>query len=102
VYGSSIGLERAPSGPLPVVTYHYVPEVLEALAGHGLAPNASTPPVQVRDALSDLYRYEIRRLKQSFLRGEIPKADYSGRVIGLRRQYWLLSVPVRLWAEPVS
>ena len=82
--------------------YHYVPEVLEALAGHGLAPTESTPPARVRDALSDLYRYEIRRLKRGFLRGEIPKPDYAPYVIGLRKQYWLLSVPVRLWAEPVS
>jgi hypothetical protein len=84
------------------VTYDYVPEVLEALAGHGFAPTASTPPAQVRDALSDLYRYEIRRLRQRFLRGEIPKADYSGHVIGLRRQYWLLSVPVRHWTQPAA
>jgi hypothetical protein len=82
------------------VTYLYVPEVLDALAGHGLAPNASTPPAQVRDALSDLYRYEIRCLRQSFLRGEIPKPDYSGHVIGLRKKYWLLSVPTRLWTQP--
>ena len=82
------------------MTYLYVPEVLDALAGHGLAPSASTPPAQVRDALSDLYRYEIRCLRQSFLRGEIPKADYSGHVIGLRKKYWLLSVPIRLWAQP--
>jgi hypothetical protein len=53
----------------------------------------------VRDALSDLYRYEIRRLRRSFLRGEIPKADYREHVIALRRKYWLLSVPTVHWAH---
>ncbi|HEX6463484.1 MAG TPA: hypothetical protein VFZ98_03480 [Vicinamibacterales bacterium] len=79
--------------------FHYVPEVLETLAGHGLAPDSSTPPSRVRDALRDLYRYEIRRLRQSFLRGDIPKPDYSRHVIDLRRQYWLLSVPVQHWTR---
>jgi hypothetical protein len=81
------------------VTYRYEAEVLDALGGHGLAPGPSTPPAVVRDALSDLYRYEIRRLKRCFLRGEIPKSDYSQHVIGLRRRYWLLSVPVVHWAQ---
>jgi hypothetical protein len=79
------------------VRYRYAAEVIDALGGHGLAPGASTPPAVVRDALSDLYRYEIRRLKQRFLRGEIPKPDYSQHVIALRRRYWLLSVPVDRW-----
>jgi hypothetical protein len=79
------------------VRYRYEPEVIDALAVHGLAPGPSTPPAVVRDALSDLYRYEIRRLKQRFLRGEIAKPDYSQHVIALRRRYWLLSVPVVHW-----
>jgi hypothetical protein len=81
------------------VRYRYAAEVIDVLGAHGLAPNASTPPTVVRDALSDLYRYEIRRLKQRFLRGEILKPDYSQHVIALRRRYWLLSVPVVHWAE---
>lgn len=82
--------------------YTYEPDVLDALAGHGLAPSPSTAPAIVRDALSDLYRYEIRRLRQSFLRGEIPKAEYSRHVITLRRKYWLLSVPTVHWAHTSS
>ena len=87
-------------GISPDVTYRYDPQVVEALLKHGLLPGGETSPAFVRDALSDLYRYEIRRLKQSFLRGEIPKPDYSGRVIDLRRKYWLLSVPSAEWARP--
>lgn len=79
--------------------YDYVPEALEVLAAHGLCPTPDTPPGAVREALSDLYRYEIRRLKRRLLAGEFPKDDYSPRVIQLRRQYWLLSIPVQQWAR---
>jgi hypothetical protein len=81
------------------VKYAYDPQISVRLAEHGLAPSTTTDPSFVRDALSDLYRYEIRRLRQSLLRGEVPKADYVPRVIGLRRKYWLLSVPTALWAQ---
>ncbi len=80
------------------MTYTYDAEVLDALAGHGLAPSVSTAPAFVRDALSDLYRYEIRCLRQRFLRGAIPKPEYAQHVIALRRRYWLLSLPVIHWA----
>jgi hypothetical protein len=82
-----------------LVDYVYVPEVLDALVGHGLRPQISTPPATVREAVSDLYRYEIRRLKQRLLRGEFPREDYSQRVIELRRKYWLLSVPIAVWTR---
>lgn len=82
--------------------YEYAPEALEVLAGHGLRPGPATPPALVRDALSDLYRYEIRRLKRRLLSGSFPKDEYCDRVIGLRRQYWLLSIPVGRWVREQS
>jgi hypothetical protein len=84
------------------VRYEYAPEALEVLAGHGLCPGPDTPPGLVRDGLSDLYRYEIRRLKRRLLAGDIPKDDYSAHVIELRRQYWLLSIPVQRWTRPLA
>ena len=79
--------------------YEYAPEALEVLAGHGLLPGPDTPPAVVRDALSDLYRYEIRRLRRRLLAGDFPKADYLNHVVGLRKQYWLLSIPVERWTR---
>jgi hypothetical protein len=79
--------------------YEYAPEALEVLAGHGLAPLLSTPPDVVRGALNDLYRYEIRRLKRRLLAGEFPQERYIDFVIELRKQYWLLSVPVARWVR---
>ena len=66
--------------------YEYAPEALEQLAGHGLRPGPGSRPALVREALSDLYRYEIRRLRQRLLAGDIPREAYSGHVIALRRQ----------------
>jgi hypothetical protein len=79
------------------VTYQYRPEVIEALGRHGLAPRADTPPQFLRDALNDLYRYEIRRLRQRLLRKDFPKSEYVPKVVGLRAKYLLLSMPTAEW-----
>jgi hypothetical protein len=67
------------------------------LISFGLSPSPDTPPILVRDALSDLYRYEIRRLRLSLLANEFPKADYIGRVIALRKKYWPLTMTPQVW-----
>ncbi len=77
--------------------YAYQPDILETLAGHGLMPASATHPSFVRQALSNLYRYEIRRLRRDLLDGRVAKADYIGHVVALRRKYWLLSLPTELW-----
>src|SRR4051812_23488897 len=76
------------------------PHVLDELAGHGLAPLPATTPEQLRDAVRDLYRYEIRRLRSELLAGRILKRDYAGRVVALRERYPLLSLPLPMWVEP--
>jgi hypothetical protein len=81
-------------------SYRYFDWILDALAGHGLRPRADTPPEALRDAVSDLYRYEIRRLRQSLLAGAIPKANYAAHVIELRKRYLVLSVPLGQWLDP--
>ena len=77
----------------------YHQQVLDALSGHGLMPGPDTSPQQLRDATRDLYKYEIRRLRDRLLAGEFPKGEYADRVIGLRRRYWVLSVPLPLWTD---
>ena len=80
--------------------YRYYDWIVEALASHGLVPRDETPPSFLRDAVSDLYRYEIRRLRQSLLAGCIPKSDYAAHVIALRKRYLILSVPIGQWLLP--
>lgn len=82
------------------MTWTYSPEVLEELALHGFAPRDDTDPRFVRDALSNLYRYEIRALKARLLAGEFPQRDYKSHVTTLRRRYILLSIPIEIWTPP--
>jgi hypothetical protein len=83
-------------------TYRYHSEILEELARHGIRPLPASAPQQLRDAVRDLYKYEIRRLREDLLAGRIRKADYAGRVIELRSRYPLLSIPLQLWTAPCN
>ena len=74
-----------------------MPLVLEALVGHGLKPRAGTSVDVLRAQVSDLYRYEIRRLRARLLAGAIPKASYADAVRALRLRYLLLSLPKDQW-----
>jgi hypothetical protein len=86
----------------PVAEWRYPVELLEALERFGLKPVPETPPTLVREHLSGLYRYEIRRLRARLLAGEFPKADYAGLVIQLRKQYWPLSATPAQWEQICS
>lgn len=81
-------------------TYH--PEILEALAAHGLIPAADTTPARLREAVNDLYRHEIRRLRDRCRAGEFPVSALSARVVTLRKRYLLLSIPVARWTVDAS
>ena len=78
-------------------TYEYADRILDELARHGLKPLPGTSPQQLRDAVRDLYKYEIKRLRDRLLAGQIERRDYAGHVVELRKRYWLLSIPMQLW-----
>ncbi len=77
----------------------YRPNVLAALAVHGLRPASSTPAALVKDQVTALYLYELRSLRAAMVRGSFPKQDYAGRVFQLRRRYALMSLPSERWVE---
>jgi len=77
----------------------YRRDILEALAAHGVAPRPDTRPDLVHEFVSDLYRYEIRRLRDRLLRNEFPKKEYAGRVIELRNRYRVISFRAGEWIE---
>jgi len=81
------------------VAYTYRVDVLEALWRHGIQPTPRTDPELARNFVRDLYKYEIRRLRERYLRREFPKQEYSDRVEALRRSYPVLARPARLWVE---
>ena len=67
---------------------------------HGVRPTEETPPELVRDFVRDLYKYEIRALRERYLRGEFPKIEYAARVDALRRRYPVLALVPREFLEP--
>jgi hypothetical protein len=79
------------------MTFVYRDEVLEDLWRHGVQPTPSTPPELVHEFVSDLYRFEIRRLRDRFVRKEIPREGYANRVVALRRRYPLISLKPHQW-----
>ena len=79
------------------MTYRYREDVLRALLVHGVRPTPTTSPELVRDYVRDLYKYEIRSLRERYMRKEFPKKEYSDRVDALRRQYPVLSLHAREW-----
>ena len=74
------------------------PEILEALAEHGLRPQRDTPVALLREQINDLYRIEIRKLRDRCRAGEFPIQDLPKHVVELRRRYVLLSIPIENWA----
>jgi hypothetical protein len=81
------------------MAYRYRAEVLVQLLQHGIRPTPATPPQLVYDFVNDLYRYELRRLRDRLVRGAIPKAGYYDRVVQLRMKYPLVSIKPGLWIE---
>ena len=73
------------------------PEILEALAAHGLRPNPDTPAALLREQINDLYRIEIRKLRDRCRAGEFPMTELAPRVVELRKRYVLLSIPLTSW-----
>ena len=81
------------------MTYQYRHEVIEELWRHGVHPKPTTPPRLVHEFVNDLYRFELRRLRDRLVRKEIPRAGYYDRVVELRRRYPLISFRAQSWVE---
>lgn len=79
------------------MTFTYRQDILDALWRHGVKPTPATDPELVRGYVRDLYKYEIRALRERYMRKEFPKQEYSDRVDALRRSYPVLALPARLW-----
>ena len=82
---------------MPVTRYK--PAILEELARHGLRPLPTTEPARLREQINDLYRVEIRKLRDRCRAGEISTRDLPSHVVELRKRYILLSIPLAHWTE---
>lgn len=93
---------RSGRGETAAVTYRYRVAVIEQLWRHGVHPTPQTRPELVHEFVNDLYRFELRRLRDRLVRKEIPKLGYYDRVVELRRRYPLVSLKPAQWLEPDS
>lgn len=82
---------------MPVMRFK--PDVLQALAAHGLRPGPETTPARLRHYIHDVYLFEIRKLRDRCKAGEFPRRELAGRVVELRKRYMLLSLPEAEWQE---
>ena len=80
--------------------FQYRPDILEHLLRHGVRPTDHTSPRLVRNFVRDLYKYEIRCLRERYLRRDFPKIEYASRVDDLRRRYPVLALQPRDFVEP--
>ena len=81
------------------MTYQYRPEILAQLASHGVVPKPTTPPTTARAAVNELYRYELRLLRDRYLVGEFSKKSYYDKVVEIRNRYPVMGVLTRHWTE---
>lgn len=70
----------------------YRPDVLRELERHGVRPTPHTDPERVRAYVRELYKFEIKRLRDRARRLEFPRSEYAGKVDALRREYPVLAL----------
>ena len=79
--------------------YRYKPQILAQLATHGVIPKPTTPPTEARAVVNDIYRYELRLLRDRYLVGEFSKQAYYDKVVEVRNRYPVMQVLTRHWTE---
>jgi hypothetical protein len=81
------------------MTYRYRKDILAQLAGHGVMPKPTTPPTTARAVVNEIYRYELRLLRDRYLVGEFSKKGYYDKVVEVRNRYPVMGVLTRHWTE---
>lgn len=72
--------------------FTYRSEVLRELERHGVRPRPHTNPEVVRSYVRELYKYEIRQLRERVRRQEFSRSEYAVKIDALRREYPVLSL----------
>ena len=81
------------------MVYRYKAEVLAQLARHGVVPKPTTPPTTARAVVNDIYRYELRKLRDRYLVGEFSKQVFYDKVVETRNRYPVMMILTRFWTE---
>ena len=61
--------------------FRYREDVLAELWKYGVRPTDHTPPALVRSFINEIYKFELRKLRDRYVRGEFPKREYHQLVI---------------------
>ena len=81
------------------MAYRYKPEILVELAKHGVVPTSATPPTTARSVVNDMYRYELRLLRDRYVRGECSKRAYYDKIVEIRNRYPVMGVLTKNWTD---
>ena len=79
--------------------YKYREDVLAELWKYGVRPTEHTPPELVRTFINEIYKVELRKLRERYVRSEFPKREYHRLVIQIREKYPVLALLPRQWVE---
>jgi hypothetical protein len=71
------------------------------LSLHGVVPKSTTPPTTARAVVNDIYRYELRLLRDRYLVGEFSKQAYYDKVVEIRNRYPVMTILTRFWTLDV-
>jgi hypothetical protein len=82
------------------MAYRYKSDILAQISAHGVRPTPETRPELAHEFVNDLYRYELRRLRDRLMRREVRKADYYDLVVEVRLRYRALALKPWQWVEP--
>ena len=78
-------------------SFRYRDDVLAELSRYGVFPKEHTPPEVSRRFIAELYKFELRKLRDRYIRGEFPKREYHRLVIEIRDRYPVLALTPRQW-----
>ena len=78
-------------------SFKYRDDVLVELWKYGVRPTEHTPPEVARGFINELYKYELRKLRDRYVRAEFPKREYHRLVIEIRDRYPVLALTPRQW-----
>jgi len=79
--------------------YRYRTDILEQLLRHGVRPTERTRPELAHEFVGDLYRHELRALRDQLLAKAFPKPEYFERVVSIRNRYRILAMKPHEWLE---
>jgi hypothetical protein len=80
-------------------SFRYLDHVLAELLKYGVRPTEHTPPEIARGFINELYKFELRKLRDRYVRGEFPKREYHKLVIEIRDRYPVLALTPRQWLK---